>query len=120
MSRILPEELDERRDELFVLDVRPERGYERRHVEGSHNVPVYDDLQGGDEDAYRRVAEAVPDDAEVVTVCKVGVVAKRATRHLREEGHEARTLAGGMRAWRGYRDGTLLYRLRTALRGLLS
>ena len=116
MSRIRPAELDERLgtdDEPFLLDVRPASDYERGAIEGSRNVPVYDDLRSGDEAALRRRLDAVPDDREVVTVCKMGIVATRATRVLDEAGYEASTLSGGMSGWNGYERGSLGYKLRS-------
>lgn len=122
MPTVRPEALDERLpdDDLVVVDVRDSARFEADHVPGSRNVPVYDDLRRGDPAAFERVADVAPEDGEVVTVCRVGVVADRATEHLRAEGYAAATLAGGMRDWRGYRDDTLGYRLRSWLRGLLS
>jgi rhodanese-related sulfurtransferase len=51
----------------------------------------------------------------VVVVCKMGVVAKRATRILRDEGYDASTLLGGMSGWTGYQNGSLGYKLRSLL-----
>ncbi|OYR65876.1 thiosulfate sulfurtransferase, partial [Halorubrum sp. E3] len=78
MSRIRPDELDERLgtdDEPFLLDIRPEGDFEAGAIHGSRNVPVYDDLRSGDDDALRRRLDEVPDGREVVTVCKMGIVA---------------------------------------------
>lgn len=117
MSKITPAELDERRsrDEYVVLDIRPRKTYQRAHIDGSVNVPVYDDLKNGDEETLRQNLEKVPEHKTVVTVCKAGVTARKATNVLEEEGYEATTLAGGMRRWRGYENGTLGYRLRSLL-----
>lgn len=114
MRRLLPPDLDGRLDDpdTFVLDIRPRDAYRQDHVDGSENIPVYDALQGGDDDALRSKLDRVPRDKEVVTVCKMGLVAKRATRLLREEGYDAVTLAGGMSGWRGYQAGSLGYKLR--------
>ncbi|WP_096394274.1 rhodanese-like domain-containing protein [Halorubrum trapanicum] len=116
MSRIRPDELDERLGtdgEPFLLDIRPESDYVSGAIDGSRNVPVYDDLRSGDDAALRRRLDEVPDDREVVTVCKMGIVAKRATRVLDEAGYEASTLAGGMSGWNGYERGSLGYKLRS-------
>jgi rhodanese-related sulfurtransferase len=117
MGKITPDELDARLDgdAPFVLDVRPRGAFRAGHIEGSHNVPVYDALRGGDEDALRSRLDEIPRDRAVVTVCKQGVVARRATRILDAEGYDATTLAGGMGGWRGYQNGTLGYRLRSLL-----
>jgi rhodanese-related sulfurtransferase len=122
MSAIRPPELEERlgsADAPFVLDVRPRENYQRDRIDGSHNVPVYDDLRAGDEKALRRRLDEIPDGAEVVTVCKAGVVARRATSVLEDEGYDAVTLTGGMRGWTGYRNGSLSYRVLSVLWRLL-
>ncbi|WP_435073872.1 rhodanese-like domain-containing protein [Halorubrum sp. HHNYT27] len=116
MSRILPAELSERLgtdDEPFVLDIRPESAYANGAIDASRNVPVYDALRAGDESALRDRLGELPDDREIVTVCKMGIVAKRATRVLDDAGYEASTLAGGMSGWNGYERNSLGYRLRS-------
>ena len=120
MSRIRPTELDDRLDSPsgdapFLLDIRPETAFESGAIEGSHNVPVYDDLRQGDESALRDRLDDVPTDGDVVVVCKMGIVAKEATRVLEAEGYDAATLLGGMSGWRGYQNGSLGYRLRSLL-----
>ncbi|MFU8869356.1 rhodanese-like domain-containing protein [Natronococcus sp.] len=122
MGKIRPSELAERRssgEDYYVLDIRPRESYRREHIEGSHNVPVYDDLRRGDEGELRRSLAEVPDDGTVVTVCKAGIVARKATAVLEEEGYDATTLAGGMRGWNGYQRGSVGYRLRTVIGRLL-
>jgi rhodanese-related sulfurtransferase len=116
MTRMLPADLDERLsadDSPFVLDIRPESDYRDDAIEGSYSVPVYDALRGGEETPLRNRLDEVPSDREVVVVCKMGVVAKRATGVLDDAGYDAATLAGGMHGWNGYRNGTLTYRLRS-------
>jgi rhodanese-related sulfurtransferase len=118
MTSIRPEELDDRLgsssgDEPFLLDIRPESAFESGAIDRSHNVPVYDDLRRGDESALRDQLGEIPADRDVVVVCKMGVVAKRATSVLRDEGYDALTLLGGMSGWTGYRNGSLGYRLRS-------
>jgi len=118
MSTIRPDELDERLEsgsEPFVLDIRPESAYESGAIDRSHNVPVYDDLRNGDESSLRDSLSTIPGGADVVVVCKMGIVAKRATAALTAEGYDAATLAGGMSGWRGYQKGSLGYRLRSLL-----
>lgn len=120
MSKISPPELEDRlssgEDDPYVLDIRPREVFQRDHIDGSRNVPVYDDLRVGDDAALRAELESIPADREIVTVCKAGVVATEATSLLESAGYDAVTLAGGMRRWRGYRDGTLGYRLTSAIR----
>ena len=120
MSSIRPEELDaslgsESGDEPFVLDIRPAPAFDSGSIDRSHNVPVYGDLRRGDESTLRDRLTHVPPDRTVVVVCKMGVVARRATKILDGEGYEAATLLGGMSGWTGYQNGSLVYRLRSLL-----
>ncbi|WP_136601384.1 rhodanese-like domain-containing protein [Salinigranum halophilum] len=118
MSSIRPEELDDRLgsaagDEPFLLDIRPVSAFESGAIDRSHNIPVYNDLRRGDESALRSRLGDVPTDRDVVVVCKMGVVARRATKVLSDEGYDAMTLLGGMSGWTGYQRGSLGYRLRS-------
>lgn len=118
MSSIRPKELADRiesgdGDDLFVLDIRPREAVGSDAIDGSQNIPVYDDLRGGDETALRDRLDEIPRDTEVVVVCKMGVVAKRATSVLVEEGYSASTLLGGMSGWNGYQRGSLSYKIRS-------
>ena len=118
MSTVRPAAVDERLesgDDPFVLDIRPTASYQRAAIDGSYNIPVYSDLQRGNDDAFRDQLGEIPQDREVVVVCKMGIVAKRATRILREEGYEAATLLGGMSGWSGYQNGSISYKLRSLL-----
>ncbi|MBX0293301.1 rhodanese-like domain-containing protein [Haloarcula nitratireducens] len=121
MNRIGPSELDDRlsSDDAFVLDVRPAVDYRRDHVAGSYNVPVYEDLRQGDTESLDAHLAEIPDGQRVVTVCKAGIVARKATAHLNDRGYEATTLTGGFRGWRHYRDRTVLYRVASLLRRLV-
>jgi rhodanese-related sulfurtransferase len=118
MSKVGPARLAELHstDEVFVLDIRPEADYRQGHIEGSYNAPVYHDLQHGRSDALEPHLDALPEDAEIVTVCKAGVVARKATAYLDSNGYDATTLSGGYTGWRHYEKNTLLYRI-TALFG---
>ncbi|SNZ15916.1 Rhodanese-related sulfurtransferase [Natronoarchaeum philippinense] len=119
MSSIRPKELDDRLDssgdEPFVLDIRPASAFESGAIDRSRNVPVYNELRRGDESALRDRLGDVPTDRDIVVVCKMGVVAKRATSVLRDEGYDASTLLGGMSGWKGYQNGSLGYKLRSLL-----
>ncbi|SDQ28007.1 rhodanese-like domain-containing protein [Natronobacterium texcoconense] len=122
MSKIRPPELEDRLEEQnspYVLDIRPRESYQRDRIDGSRNVPVYHDLRSGDETELREEISRAPDDKTVVTVCKAGIVARKATAVLEDEGYDAVTLAGGMRRWNGYQNGSIGYRLRSALSALL-
>lgn len=123
MSSIRPEDLDDRiggGNAPFVLDIRPRSDFQRTAIDGSHNVPVYDDLRGGDDDALRAHLDEIPRGEDVVVVCKMGVVAKRATSLLEAAGYDAATLAGGISGWNGYRRGSIGYRIRSLVWDLKS
>ena len=120
MSTIRPTELDERLDsgsteDLLVVDIRPTSAYRTDSIDGSRNVPVYEDLRSGDDSTLRGRLDEIPADKDVVVVCKQGMVAKRATSVLREEGYDALTLLGGMGGWNGYQKGSLGYKLRSLI-----
>lgn len=118
MDKMRPDELDDRLENgnpPFLLDIRPTQAFRTDAIEGSTNVPVYDELARGDESSFRSRLDELPADREIAVVCKMGVVAKRATRILNEEGYDAVTLAGGMSGWNGYRRGSIGYKLRSAV-----
>lgn len=121
MSTLRPEELDERLENgesPFLLDIRPRAAYREGAIEDSYNLPVYDELGSGNDEALCARLEEIPQDRTVVVICKMGVVARRATSLLQEEGYDAVTLSGGMRSWRGYKNGSFEYKLRTAVSNL--
>ena len=123
MVKITPSQFDDLRtsgSDPFILDIRPRDTFERGHIEESYNVPVYAELQrGNDESLYGRLDE-VPTDRPIVVVCKAGIVARRATAVLNEEGFNASTLLGGMSGWKGYENDTVGYRVRSLLWRLTS
>ena len=86
-------------NDLYVLDVRNEDDYEEWNIDGSHNVPVYDQLSGGNTIGLEQSLDDVPDDAEVATVCVAGVISQRAAQVLRNNGYDAKSMQGGMRGW---------------------
>ncbi|TMT86741.1 rhodanese-like domain-containing protein [Haloterrigena sp. H1] len=118
MSSIRPAELDARLesgDEPFIVDIRPRSAYQSNAIEGSHNVPVYQELRQGDDAALYDRLDELPADEDMVVVCKQGMVAKRATSLLADEGYDAATLLGGMSGWTGYQNGSLGYKIRSLL-----
>lgn len=102
-------------DEPFVLDIRPEREHRRNAIDGSDNLPVYVDIQRGNDESLLDHLDAIPTNAEVIVVCKMGIVAKRAAKLLDGEGYDATVLLGGMSGWTGYRNGSIGYKLRSLL-----
>lgn len=121
MSKIGPSRLDDRRadGDVFVLDIRPEDSYHGANISGSYNAPVYHELQLGNTDALVGHLSEIPDNVEIVTVCKAGIVAQKATEYLESEGYTATTLTGGFTGWRQYEQNTVLYRIVSSLRKLI-
>lgn len=118
MDKITPSDLDDRRsnDETpFLLDIRPAESFKSENIDGSYNVPVYTDLQRGDESTFRNSLDEIPTNEEIVVVCKAGIVAKKATGILNAEGYDAATLLGGMSGWKGYHNNSISYRLRSLI-----
>jgi glyoxylase-like metal-dependent hydrolase (beta-lactamase superfamily II) len=75
----------------FVLDVRSALEFEGERIEGARLVPL-DELEA-------RLDE-VPEQAEVIVVCRTGVRATIAAEALARAGRRPRVLEGGMTAWR--------------------
>lgn len=118
MSKITPKTLDTRlsaESDIFVLDIRSAESFEQGSIAGSHNISVYSDLQRGDEAPLRERLNEIPEDHQVIVVCKAGIVARRAASVLVDEGYEAVTLLGGMSGWNGYQNDTVGYKLRSVL-----
>ncbi len=75
---------------VSVLDVREPVEWHHGRIEGALHIPL---TQLPD-----RLAE-LPDDQQLLVVCKVGGRSSQATAFLREKGFEAVNLAGGMIDW---------------------
>jgi glyoxylase-like metal-dependent hydrolase (beta-lactamase superfamily II) len=82
---------------VTVLDVRPDSERAEWSVPGSMHVALYDELKAGRTQGLSRLA--LPTDRPVVTVCGAGKTSLVAATYLRGQGLDARSLAGGMRAW---------------------
>jgi rhodanese-related sulfurtransferase len=73
-----------------LLDVREPVEWTAGHIEGAQHIPM--------NDVPARLAE-IPQDAEVVVVCKGGGRSAQVTAYLAEQGRQAVNLSGGMLAW---------------------
>ncbi|QLG62293.1 MBL fold metallo-hydrolase [Halorarum salinum] len=96
-----PEEVAARRDDgdLFVLDVRNRDDYEEWQIEGSYNVPIYDELLDEDFTGLKASLDEVPKDTEIAAVCVGGVTSARAASFLRDRGYDAKSMEDGMGGW---------------------
>ena len=86
-------------ESLEVVDIRERDEFDAWHIFGSRNVPVYDALREGRDEGLAQQAESLPTDRPIVTVCRVGLMSKRAAALLESMGFEAVSLAGGIRGW---------------------
>lgn len=87
----------DRKEPVTVVDVRAAHDREQWMIPGSVHVDAYDALRAGQAGPLA----TVPLDASrpVVTVCYAGRMSQAAADILRARGFDARSLAGGMKAW---------------------
>ena len=82
---------------VTVLDIRTDDDRAQWAIPGSVHVNAYEALRAGLPGA---LADATfPLDRPVVTVCNAGRVSQTAAEMLAKRGFDARSLAGGMKAW---------------------
>jgi glyoxylase-like metal-dependent hydrolase (beta-lactamase superfamily II) len=82
---------------VTVLDIRTDDDRTQWAIPGSLHVNAYDALRNGQPGALADLV--IPADRPVVTVCNVGKVSQIAADVLANRGFDARSLAGGMKAW---------------------
>jgi glyoxylase-like metal-dependent hydrolase (beta-lactamase superfamily II) len=85
------------RQPVTVLDIRKAEDRAEWAIPGSLHIDAYEALKAGDPDALGDAP--IPMDAPVVTICGAGKVSLTAMEQLRHRGYDARSLAGGMKAW---------------------
>ena len=78
-------------DDAFLLDVREDEEWTAGHIPGAVHVPMMEIPARADE---------VPDDRDVVVVCRVGSRSAQVVAYLRQNGWDrVINLDGGMAAW---------------------
>ncbi|MFV2017406.1 rhodanese-like domain-containing protein [Micromonospora sp. LOL_023] len=78
-------------DEAYLIDVREPQEWVAGHAPGAHHLPMMEIPQ--------RLAE-VPQDGDVVVVCRSGGRSGQVVAYLRQHGWDnVRNLAGGMQDW---------------------
>lgn len=82
---------------VTVLDIRTDEDRGQWAIPGSMHLNTYDALRAGQPGALADAA--LPRDRPVVTVCNAGRVSQTAAEMLADRGFDARSLAGGMKAW---------------------
>lgn len=95
-TQTLQEWLDARRP-VTVLDIRTDDDRIQWAIPGSVHANAYDALRNGQPGALADLA--IPADRPVVAVCNAGKVSRVAAEVLANRGFDARSLAGGMKAW---------------------
>ena len=85
-----PKTVQGHRDEVQVLDVREDEEWDAGRIEGARHIPL------GQLSA--RLGE-LDRDRPVVTVCRSGGRASKATELLTQAGWTAQTKSGGMTQW---------------------
>jgi|SRR6266540_3640885 len=78
-------------DDTYLIDVREPEEWAVGHAPGAHHIPMMQ-IPG-------RLDE-VPDDREVVVICRVGERSARVVAYLRANGFDnVHNLDGGLRDW---------------------
>jgi rhodanese-related sulfurtransferase len=78
------------RSGALLLDVRENDEWDAGHVSGAVHIPLGQLVERVDE---------MPDDRQVVVICRSGARSARAAAFLASSGFDAINLAGGMHAW---------------------
>jgi glyoxylase-like metal-dependent hydrolase (beta-lactamase superfamily II)/rhodanese-related sulfurtransferase len=86
---------------VSVVDIRDAAEHEAWSILGSRNLAVYDALRRDHVEPLIRKAAELPRDTPVITVCRMGVVSRKAAAVLRTLGFDAASLEGGMHDWSG-------------------
>jgi glyoxylase-like metal-dependent hydrolase (beta-lactamase superfamily II)/rhodanese-related sulfurtransferase len=82
---------------VTVLDVRTDDDRAQSAIPGSLHINAYEALRNGQPGALADTP--LPSDRPVVTICNAGRVSQTAADILSARGFDARSLAGGMKAW---------------------
>ncbi len=123
------DEMLERRDPFFLLDVRSDVDFKRSPVEARYpfdmmNIPYFAFVEDGEAQMSR-----VPNEKPIVTLCATGNSSSYVAQLLREKGYSVSNLTGGMRSWNGYcrlrtiptgKSSLVIYQLSRVARGDLS
>lgn len=80
------------RQEIYVIDVRPEEEYEEGHIENAISCP---------QSKLKEHIKKLPDDKEIVAYCRgpLCLMADEAVKYLQKKGFEASRLENGYTDW---------------------
>jgi rhodanese-related sulfurtransferase len=87
-----PHTVNERREQLQIIDVREDEEWTAGRIDGARHIPL-DQLSA-------RLAE-LDRDRPVVTVCRSGGRSSQAADELTQAGLSAENMDGGMEQWAG-------------------
>jgi glyoxylase-like metal-dependent hydrolase (beta-lactamase superfamily II)/rhodanese-related sulfurtransferase len=87
----------EEKENVIVVDVRPQEKREEWHIPGSLYIDAYKRLNTGDASVLDELA--IPEKMKVVTVCAAGRTSQIASDELRKRGFDSYSLEGGMKGW---------------------
>lgn len=91
------QEMLNKKQKVFILDVRPTDQREEWQIAESTHLDAYERLNSGDTTVLDEAS--IPENVPVVTVCAAGRTSLIASEGLREKGIKAYSLDGGMKAW---------------------
>ncbi|HLS24173.1 MAG TPA: rhodanese-like domain-containing protein [Pseudogracilibacillus sp.] len=87
----LHEQLQNKKEHIQFIDVRPRGQYDRFHVFGFQNIPLRD---------LRKQVENLDKDKPVVTICQTGAQGNRACKRLKRYGFKKlANVRGGLSMW---------------------
>lgn len=99
MEFITAQELSQRKDEYLILDIRDNESFTQKHIEGSLNIDVYDDIHNGDYRIVEKKLSSLPKTKTIITVCNAGITAQPASSILGSMGYTTKVLEDGMLGW---------------------
>jgi glyoxylase-like metal-dependent hydrolase (beta-lactamase superfamily II) len=82
---------------VTVLDIRTDEDYAQWSIPGSMHLNAYEALRAGQPGPLADAS--LPVGRPIVTICNAGRVSQTAAEMLGDRGFDARSLAGGMKAW---------------------
>jgi len=89
---ILPNELAQNLEDLFLLDVRNTDEFSEYKIPGSVNIPLNELFDA-------KTMQKIPKDKKIVTICPHGNRAMIASFALTRAGIDSQTLVGGLAGW---------------------
>ncbi|MGM8365813.1 rhodanese-like domain-containing protein [Virgibacillus sp. W0181] len=82
---------DKENNDHYYIDVRTPREYERLHIFGFKNIPLYD---------LKKEVHTLPKDKKIVVVCQTGMRGNEACKRLKRRGFtDLANVRGGVSTW---------------------